>query len=341
MAIIYTCLSYYQEGLELAQFKDTLVRLQSLGRTAQGAIFREWVSSVRQDVDPADFLTFDDILKVDVDNSVQLSLMHRYLFRSMEVISFWMNNFVFPDSTNQSPFKRVTSAWNLVDSGQAIGFSGTDDTRFLLPLHIKQVPQSDPKLRSTNGEMIDRVIQCTKRIILLDDGDGSGRGPLWKGIVDQCISLKISALIDVAGLMAGSANEEVAQYMADELSDTSLRGIVYFNVRAHSWFVYELENVRHFSLKDSSLTAVECFVYFDQSRCRGADLKLHLNACALVTLEPKLRKDKFLQGCMRMRNLRRGGQSLILAGTSESVSSEMMTTQVLEKMLHNSVNMVK
>jgi hypothetical protein len=341
MAIIYTCLSYYQEGLVLTQFKSALVCLQSLGRMAQGVLFRDWVSSVRQDVDPEELLTFDDILKVDVDNSVQLSLIHRHLFRSMEVISFWMNNFVFPDSTYQFPSRRVTSAWNLVDSGQAIGFSGTDVTRFLLPLDIKQVLPSDPKLRSANGEMIDRVIQCNNRIILLDDSGGDSRCPLWKGIVDQCISLKLSALIDVAGLMAGSANEEVAQFMAGELSDTSRRGVVYFNVRVHSWFVYELENVRHFSLKDSSLTEAECFVYFDQSRCRGADLKLHVNACALVTLEPKLRKDRFLQGCMRMRNLRQGGQSLILAGTSESVSSEMMITQVLEKMLQNSVNMVK
>jgi hypothetical protein len=344
MAIIYTCLSYYHEGLELAQFKDALVRLQTLGWTAQEVFYGDWVSSVRQDADPAEFSTFDDVLKVDVDNLVQLSLMHLYLYRSMEVVSFWMNNFVFPDSTYQFPSRRVTSAWNLVDSGEAIGFSGTDDIRFLLPLHIKQVPPSDPTLRSTNGEMIDRVIQCTERILLLGDGDDQ-QGPLWKGVIKQCISLSVSALIDVAGLMAGSANDQVAEFMAGELSDTRsdtrLRGIVYFNVHLNSWFVYELENFRHFSLKESSLTEAECFAYFDQSRCRGADLKLDSKARALVTLEPKLRKDRFLQGCMRMRNLRKGGQSLILAGTAEYVSRGMATTQILEKTLHNSVTMVK
>jgi hypothetical protein len=345
MAIMYSCLSYYHEGLTKTQFKDALVCLMSLGPSARDAIFDEWLASIRNDAEPNELGQFDHILKVDVDNRCQLELMHQILCRSMEVVSFWMNNFVFLYSTHQFPARRVTNAWNLVDSGQAVGFSGTDDTRFLLPLDIKQVPQSDAVLQSTNGAMIDRILMCTRIITVLDDGDD--QCPLWQVVLNQCIWLGVSALIDVAGLMAGSENREVAVYMASKQEankqedSATFRGVVYFDVLSKAWTVYELENKRHLRLQSSSLKEAECFVYFDQSRCRGSDMKLKKDACALVTLEPRLRKDKFLQGCMRMRNLHRDGQSLILAATSETVAPKMTVTQVLENILQNTVNMVK
>jgi hypothetical protein len=48
-------------------------------------------------------------------------------------------------------------------------------------------------------------------------------------------------------------------------------------------------------------------------------MKLLSNAVALVTLEPKMTKDKFLQGCADAK-VAKDGQSLILAGTSEVLS---------------------
>ena len=339
MAITYTCLSYYHDGLTKSQFKDALVCLQSMGRIAQEKIYDEWIGGIRSDMDAERLSRFDHILKVDVDNIAQLDQMHEILKRSMDVVSFWMNNFVFPDSTHQYPSRRVTNAWNLVDTGTAIGFSGTDDTRFLLPLSIQQVPPADPILSATNGEMIDRVIHCTREITLLDDRDESC--PLWRLVVNKCVNLETSALIDVGGLMAGSASDEVAHVTAELLTDTNFKGVVYFCVTSDAWLVYEIENKRYSPLKDSSLNESQCFVYFDQSRCRGADMKLQDNACALVTLEPMLRKDSFLQGCMRMRKLRRDGQSLILAGTSETVSPGMTAIDVLQKILSNTVKMVQ
>jgi hypothetical protein len=43
------------------------------------------------------------------------------------------------------------------------------------------------------------------------------------------------------------------------------------------------------------LQEAECFVVFDDARCRGADLKLRRNALALLTLAPGLQKDKLMQ----------------------------------------------
>jgi hypothetical protein len=60
----------------------------------------------------------------------------------------------------------------------------------------------------------------------------------------------------------------------------------------------------------------ETFAFFDEPRCRGADLKLCPEAVAILTLGPKMGKEKLMQGAGRMRMLGRN-QKLILVGTDE------------------------
>ncbi|KAI8839963.1 hypothetical protein BJ741DRAFT_647146 [Chytriomyces cf. hyalinus JEL632] len=66
----------------------------------------------------------------------------------------------------------------------------------------------------------------------------------------------------------------------------------------------------------SSIPANMCFVIFDDARTRGVDKKLAPDALALVTLGPKLKKDKLMQGAGRMRQLD-AGQRLAFCGTTE------------------------
>jgi Protein of unknown function (DUF3645) len=339
MAIFYTCVSYLSEGLSEQQFKEALGCLLQQGPTARKAHYNEWVDSVRDGVKVDDLIKFDNILKVDTSNRVQISLMYESLGSSMEVVCFWMNHRVFPLETDQFPSKRSTSAWNLADP-HTVGISGTNDTRFLLPPAVKQKATREESLRAPNGQMIDTILQCTKKkIINIDDKDGSL--VTWHVVVQRCHELGTSALIDVGGLMAGSRNDEVARFYASNAVADQFRGAVYFNVLSKTWNVYEMENKRDMPLRNSSLREAECFVYFDESRCRGADMKLKGDACALVTLEPKMTKDKFLQGCARMRKLRPGGQTLIIAGTLEAVPPGSTVKTVLEKIIQNTVTMTR
>jgi hypothetical protein len=325
--------------LELSQFKSAVVHLQTLEDTAQHVIFNKWIDSIRDDVNPEDIETFDEIVKVDIDNGSQLQAMYRNLHRSMEVVFYWTNYAVFPYATNQFPSKRATNAWNLVDSGRAIGFLGTDDNRLLLPLQVRQVDPGEETLRATNGEMIDRILRCTIKVTVLDDGN---QVPLWKAVLSSCIANGATALIDVAGLMAGTTSASIYDHLLPELlTNDAIRGLVYFDLKSEEWMIFEKANNRRLPLKSSSITEAECFVYFDQSRCRGCDMELLKRASALVTLEPMLTKDKFLQGCKRMRNLRPEGQSLILAGPPEVVGSETTVKDVLETVLRNTVRMVE
>jgi Protein of unknown function (DUF3638)/Protein of unknown function (DUF3645) len=328
MEIVYTVLAYYHVGLTTLQMKETVTLLQSMGPSAQSRIYGEWIHSVGKDVASDDLLKFNEIGKLDVDNKLQMTLVHANLSRCMEVVSFWTNNFVFPTDTNQFPARRASNAWNLCDSGRAIGFSGTDDNRYLLPLSISQIIPDQDDLRGTNGSMIRLLLERVIGISQIPNDDT----PTWKLVLHQSVTLGASALIDVAGLMAGSRNDEAAAHLAERLRN-QFRGVVYFDAQEQSWMVLETEYLDVRSLSTSSVLASECFVYFDESRCRGVDMKLSDEAVAVVTLEPKMKKDKFLQGCARMRKLERGGQRLILVGTSEVISSASTVKSILEKIL--------
>lgn len=311
-----------------------------MGPVAQKTIYREFVDSVRRDVAANELSRFDDIIKIDLSNSLQFELMYNNFRYCMEVICFWTNNFVYPSDTDQFLSRRATSAWNVCDP-RTVGFSGTDDKRFLLPLSVSQISPEEEHLRATNGEMLRLIMDCTRSIHVLSEETDY---PMWQKVLNNCAVLCVHALIDVAGLMAGSRNNEVALFLAEQLSHEFFRGIVYFDTEIRTWCVYETENRRSLPLHGSSYTEAECFVYYDECRCRGSDMKLRDDAVALVTLEPKLTKDKFLQGCARMRKLRlhgQSGQSLVLAGSAEVVASGTTTKQVLERILHHTALMTK
>jgi hypothetical protein len=138
---------------------------------------------------------------------------------------------------------------------------------------IKQQPPTNDSLRGTNGRMIDLILKCTdKKIHLLDDMDPSKE--LWRAVLELCKSLAIDALIDVGGAMAGTNNAQVAQELASMMKEGSKkihRGVVYFNGRSETWHVFEIDNQRDVKLRSSSLTDSDCFVFYDESHCRGVD----------------------------------------------------------------------
>ena len=333
MAIIYTILSWLHDGLSLDQFQQVLEKLDEHGLTSKRVIFQSWLDSAKADIDQELIQSFDKIAKVDVSNRNQLKNIHQCLGKTMLVVFYWLNNLVFPKETPQFPSKRATSAWNLV-SNTSIGFSGTDDTKLLLPLTVKQKPTKNVSLRGTNGMMIEKILQCTStKIHRLENGSSSD-------VTDLCGELAVDALIDVGGIMAGTTNKEVAEAMAALAVKQSIQkyhGIVFFETKRNQWFVLEIAYRRFLPLKSSSLNESECFVYFDESRCRGTDMKLRNDASALVTLEPRMTKDKFLQGCARMRKLGSNGQRLVLAGPPEAIAESSSVTSILEMIVHNTM----
>jgi len=186
MAILYTCLSYLNKGLMEVQFLEVMLTLQNMGTSSQHAVYDEWDAIVWNDLMiKKEVQEFDDILKIHMDNTVQFNLMFQAFHCRMEVICFWINDHVFPNETFQFPKRRTMSAWNLVDTNDAIGFSGTDDNQFLLPLFVRQIPPEEKYPCVTNGEMIDCSLQCTSMVEVLDN-PSSDDSPMWIIVLAKC-----------------------------------------------------------------------------------------------------------------------------------------------------------
>ncbi len=107
---------------------------------------------------------------------------------------------------------------------------------------------------------------------------------LWKSLLDLVVEkakkdTSTCALIDEDAPMAGGRdNIEVARYLAEHL-DT---GVIYFDIAQNEWWVRD-KCGRAWPKHSSPIHKRDGFVYFDESRTRGADMKLNTNSCACGT----------------------------------------------------------
>ena len=94
--------------------------------------------------------------------------------------------------------------------------------------------------------------------------------------------------------MAGAPNNtEVARYLAQNLGPRYM-GVVYFSIAENGWWVRDKRECS-WPKHSSPIHEKDAFVYFDESRTRGADMKLNVNSCAVLTLGPQMCKDKLMQ----------------------------------------------
>ena len=195
VAIILTCLSFYYQGLDVAQFKQAF---EHLSKSDEPSIeYEKWATK-----DLPGWLR--DYTTINVEDAVQLREIHYYLryvkrastttftvtsqsrmlrpttisevtfsdiaFTNLEfsfnvfLLDFYMNNFVFPRYAKQFEKKLQASGWDLVlfdptstDNCRTTGFSGTNNSRHQLPMMIKQ--KDLPNFAHTNAEVLSYLLE--------------------------------------------------------------------------------------------------------------------------------------------------------------------------------------
>ncbi|CAK4925806.1 unnamed protein product [Aphanomyces euteiches] len=141
--------------------------------------------------------------------------------------------------------------------------------------------------------------------------------PLWKRLVEFTLHAESNALIDTGSLLAGVSNQDIAEFMAaHEAFNEKYHGVVYFDPNQHQWMVLNRQTRQILELHISPIKECHCFVLFDDARSRGTDMHLQPDAVAVLTLGPKLTKDKLMQGAGRMRQLG-NNQKLLLVAPSD------------------------
>lgn len=287
ITIILTCLSYYYEGLSDEQLFLSFGELNNIDN-ADGE-YDSWVSKI-EDLPEA----FRNLSGVNLRDQPQCTIeLFPYLRRSKSVIDFYMSTLVFPKQMKEFPNKLSSSGWDIARSTNhsMTGFSGTNDSRYLLPLSVTQA--DIPEQKHTNTLVLDCLLKRHNAYKILPKGGDTAS--FLNMISNSKDKDEIRVILDVGTLVLDWSNEKVAREWLARRQD--MEGVVFADDDDGEIMVLTRDG-RIQKLQESPMLKQmdRCLVYLDEARCRGTDLKLPSNYRAVVTLNQQLTKDRFVQG---------------------------------------------
>ncbi|KAG5729437.1 hypothetical protein E4T56_gene6157, partial [Termitomyces sp. T112] len=316
VALLLTCLSYYYGGLTEEQLDQCFELLFKLDDPSLE--YNQWVSS-QEEIFPS----FRNIESVNLDDEYQRKVVLGPLFRKNKaVIDFFLSNVVFPRCAKQFPKKLSTSSWDLAETKAQVttGFSGTNDNRYLLPTSIRQNDYDstapgdhDPFGQlATNAKVLNILLQSENGTYYCIQ-DENGHSPTGSDFLELLVKQTppVRVLLDVGAQMLDMQNTELVSRWLSLVPD--LHAVVFFNVHDELVVMSQDRQIEKFVTSQYNEKLDLCAVYLDDSHTRGTDLKLPNDFRAVVTLGPKLTKDRLVQGCMRMRQLGRGQSVMFFA----------------------------
>ncbi|KAE9345832.1 hypothetical protein PR003_g7734 [Phytophthora rubi] len=325
VCIVLTLLGYYHGGLTDDEVRSAFRMLLRLDISEQEQQYNRWYSGVQSRLNAEERKALCDVRHVSLADARQFETLCRVYKFYMEMINFYLNTCVFPKDTQQYPQRLSRTAWNLAAGDNNIGFSGTNDNHRLLPLSVTQREPNEPSLLGTNGKMIDKILQVTHSYDVIRPGPQRSTLP-WQSVLLFAMDKNAQALIDTGALLAGVTNYDAAEFLLRQ-TDFRFAGVTYYDSREelNCWMIADKARRLQVPLKKSSMLEKETFVIFDEARSRGPAMKLLSDASAVLTLGPKLTKDKFMQGAGRMRQLG-CNQTLWIVSFDEVAQSILQTS---------------
>ncbi|CAF1319399.1 unnamed protein product [Rotaria sp. Silwood1] len=223
VAIVLTQLSYYCNGLSDSQMLQCFDRL-SQDESDPKMIYEEWLSLEDDNDRISSIKQWKTVnLKDYQQRTQQLFPTLRY---NMLVINYFLNHFIFPQEAKQFPHKLVSSAWDLSSSSRTkiiTGFSGTNDTQLLLPVHIRQCDL--PELQKTDAIVLNNLLQSNKDHYQYLPISTSSDDILSHIVKDKSI---IQVILGVGALFIDKTNRQIAVKWLDLSDKTKIDYAVYF-----------------------------------------------------------------------------------------------------------------
>ncbi|KAJ7035592.1 hypothetical protein C8F04DRAFT_1258798 [Mycena alexandri] len=304
MTIVLTCLSYYYGGLTDDQLEVTFRLL--VNSDNPDAQYEEWVKEI-EDL-PA---TLANLRGLNLDDFEQKTQIVFPLLRfNKAVVDFYLSECVFPKEAQEFQHKLTTNAWDLARKTEksTTGFSGTNDNKYLLPLSIEQRDQ--PSQLHTNAQVLDYILQKENRAVIYTDCDDALG--LLRRVVKQ--EPPVMVLLDVGAQVLELQNVDVAREWLNLDSRRDVEAAVFFDPSTDEIRVISRNGrIQPFASSLYKKQLEKTLVYLDEAHTRGTDFKFPPGSRAVVTLGPRLTKDKLVQGCMRMRRLGKDHSVLFFA----------------------------
>lgn len=289
--IVLTCLSYYYSGLadeDLFQIFDQLVRSDSASDE-----YQQWVKTAPGLADAYRQLTGVNLR----DRAQCISEIFPHMRYSKGAIDYFLSKMVFAKECREFPHKLSLSGWDLgkVKTNPTTGFSGTNDSRYLLPLHVKQLDL--PEQRHTNALVLDYLLRPENSIALTpsDVDKTSFDSQLLLDMVRNMPRTRV--ILDVGAQVIDLSNKEFAKtWLKQYDGDDQPQAVVFFDDTDQIMVMDVTGSVEELQASPFATQLDQCLVFLDQAHTRGTDLKLPTDYCAAVTLGANLTKDRLVQG---------------------------------------------
>lgn len=320
VVITLTSLAYYYGGLDIQELFDTFAYL---GKSDQADVeYQEWVRWA-EDLPEA----FQHLAGVNIKDHHQCTTeVFPLLQYSKGAIDYFLSRVVFPKAMKEFPYKLSASGWDLgaIKSHPTTGFSGTNDSRQLLPLSVHYLDSE--KQKHTNALVLAYLMQEENSIKLLPPQTDAEH--LLK-IVNR-MAPPTRVILDSGAQILELSNLEVAKtwLRISNSNGTKANAVIFFNDSEELSVLDHNDRVELLQTSPFARHLDECLVYLDQAHTRGTDLKMPKNYRAAVTLGADLTKDTLVQACMRMRKLGKG-QSVVFCITEEIQSKVRERTRKL------------
>ncbi|KAL7940490.1 hypothetical protein V8C42DRAFT_362285 [Trichoderma barbatum] len=294
VVILLTCLSYYYSGLkndELFETLDLLIRSDNADLE-----YDAWVKTAPQLPH-----AFRQLTGINIRDRAQcVDCIFPMLRYSKGAIDYFLSRMVFSKELREFPHKLSSSGWDLGKrkTNLTTGFSGTNDSRYLLPLAIKQL--DIPAQNHTNALVLEYLLRPENGIKLMSQASAG-------------VTLGSESLIEMVSEMGPNTRVilDFAQRWLECCKDkSSVMAVVYFNDSDELTVVDTSGKIEPLQISPFATQLDQCLIFLDEAHTRGTDLRLPTNYQAAVTLGANLTKDKLVQACMRMRKLGKG-QSVI------------------------------
>ncbi|RDA88952.1 hypothetical protein CP532_0612 [Ophiocordyceps camponoti-leonardi (nom. inval.)] len=306
--ILLTCLCYYYSGVP---DDDLLLSLEQLSKSekAAGDEYSHWVAECPGL--PEAFRNFEGLNLRDRQQCIrEVFPTLRY---SKAAADYFLSNIVFPREMRSFPKRLCASGWDIgcQKANPTTAFSGTIDSRHLLPLGMEQVDLESQV--HTNALMLNNLVSDQNTV--LETGLVVGKELLGKlAQLEPCPRV----ILDVGAQFLEMTNQQVATEWLQLMEDGEADAAVFCSAQ-DELLVVDREDYRVEPLQVSPFREQldRCLIYLDQSHTRGMDLVLPTSYGAAVTLGAKLTKDKLTQACMRMRKLGAGGQTVVFCVPKE------------------------
>lgn len=226
------------------------------------------------------------------------------------MIDFWLCRLILPVQAKQFPQKLVSTAGDLcrnkelVQTWQTIttGFSGTDDLSLVLPPTVRQVNLSE--LEKTNGLQLRSILRPENNVYfaLKSEKQASANFTVQLLALLEDSERRSNVVLDSGALVLHLNNVDFSINWLK--CRPEMEACVFFD-GDRVYYVTQNDEGRSMPFFGSPYAGdmSKCLLYLDDVHTRGSDFNLPLKTRAIVTLGKGMTKDKFVQTCMRMRQL--------------------------------------